>query len=220
MIRESEPERLLNRTRLCETLEATLEYVTSVLDQQDYCLIGTAAALLHGVPLPAGDIDFLIKRRAHVDAFAAALSRFPSLTPPTLLKDGGQYYAAYNVNGVKVEASTVEWQTESRYLETMGDGPWKRQTLLAVGPYRIPTVTIELRLATELRRNRPDRYDPILLWLRNHPCDIDLLNHAMTAQGIPPERQGSILSQIIPLPRSPLTRTEASRQNGNRNLGR
>lgn len=186
----------LDQPRLRETLEKVLEHAASHFEQVNYCLVGTAAAMLHGVPLSAGDVDFLMKERTHVDAFAVALSSFPALTPPTLLEGAKQYYAAYNVNAIKVEASTVEVTTDSVYIETFGDGPWKYQTLIAVGPYRVPTVALELRLATELLRNRPDRYEPMITWMKQNGCDADLLGHAMKARRLSPEIQHSILAQV------------------------
>jgi hypothetical protein len=38
----------------------------------DYHLVGTSAALLHGVVLPAADIDILVRKRSNVDAFGLA----------------------------------------------------------------------------------------------------------------------------------------------------
>jgi len=192
-IKPTEP---LGQPCLRETLEKVLEHTASHFEQVNYCLVGTAAAMLHGVPLSAGDVDFLMKERTHVDAFAVALSSFPALTPPTLLEEAKQYYAAYNVNGIQVEASTVEVTTDSVYIETYGDGPWKYQTLIAVGPYRVPTVALELRLATELLRNRPDRYEPMITWMKQNGCDADLLVHAMNARRLSPEIQHSILAQV------------------------
>jgi hypothetical protein len=187
------PTEPLDPLRLREMLELVLEHAESYVEWDDYCLVGTAASMLQGVPLSAGDVDFLMKERAHVDAFAMALSSFPVLTPPTLLEDAGQYYAAYHVNGIKVEASTVEGVTDSDYIETHGDGPWKHQTRITVGPYHVPTVALELRLATELLRNRPDRYGPMITWMERNGVDADLLSHAMNARGIPQEKQRRIL---------------------------
>lgn len=190
------PPEPLDQRRLRETLERVVERMASHIEPGNYCLIGTAAAMLHGVPLYAGDVDFLMKERAHVDGFAVALSSFPALTPPTLLEGASQYYAAYNVNGIQIEASTVEWSTESAYVETLGDGPWKHQTLIAVGPYRVPTVALELRLATELLRNRPDRYQPMIAWMKQNGCDADLLGHAMDAVRLSPDVRHSVLAQV------------------------
>jgi hypothetical protein len=197
-ILEPKPTGPLDVIRLRETLETVLGRMASALDQSGYCLIGTAAALLQGVPLFAGDVDFLMKRRADVDAFAGALSDFPALTPPTWLEAARQYYAAYSVNGIKVETSTVEWDTDSEYRETVGSGPWTYQNHITVGPYHVPTVVLELRLATELQRNRPDRYEPIITWMSQNGSNTDLLVCAIDAHGLPPEQQHHVLAQIAP----------------------
>jgi|LSQX01.1.fsa_nt_gb hypothetical protein len=63
-------------------------------------------------------------------------------------------------------ASKLEVAAESDCLEVSGPGPWIHYVGIEVGTYVLPTVKIELRLATELRRNREDRYGPILTgWL-------------------------------------------------------
>ncbi len=190
------PAGLLDPLRLRETLNRVLEHGSSHFERAHYCLIGTAAAVLHGVPLYAADVDLLMKQRTHVDAFAVALSSFPVLTPPTFLEGSKQYYAAFNVDGIQVEASTVEWTTDSAYIETLGDGPWRNRTLITVGPHRVPTIALELRLATELLRNRPDRYEPMMEWMKQNGCDADLLGHAMAARRLSPEIQNSILAQV------------------------
>ena len=43
----------------------------------------------------------------------------------------------------------------------------------------ISTVALELRLHTELHRNRPDRYEPILAYMAQHGCDRELLERCI-----------------------------------------
>jgi hypothetical protein len=56
-----------------------LDHAMPACAQIEYRLVGTGAALLHGVQLPAGDIDILVKEREDVDAFGSALSSFKCL---------------------------------------------------------------------------------------------------------------------------------------------
>ncbi|MGA4994966.1 hypothetical protein [Nonomuraea bangladeshensis] len=154
-----------------------------------YRVGGTGAALLQGVRLPVGDLDLLVARRKDVDAFAAALSSFPCLYTPSWLPESAQYFARYEVNGVHVEISTVERETDSDAMECIGRGPWQHYVLITCGPYRVPAVRLELRLATELLRDRPDRYEPLLDYLAEHGYDADLLDRAMTAHALPTERR-------------------------------
>ncbi|RAI45313.1 hypothetical protein CH341_04795 [Rhodoplanes roseus] len=162
-----------------------------------YRLIGTAAGLLRGVPLEPGDVDLLVTERAHVDTFARALRSYRCLASPTWLQSAGQYYAAFDVDGVKVEASTVEWPSDSAFVEAIGSGPWEYFSDIAAGDRLVAVVAIELRLATELRRDRRDRVDAIVRWIRYHGCDLQLLTHAMGARGIDTGTQSSVMAAIV-----------------------
>ncbi len=161
-----------------------------------YRLVGTAAALLRGVPLPAADIDILVRERADVDAFGAALAPFPCLFTPAWLPEARQYYANYDVQGVEVGISTVEVETEADTVETFGRGPWQHFDLLPVGPYSVPVVALELRLLTELFRDRPDRFTPIMGFLRERGADLKLIRRGLDRAGVPPERRDAVLSQF------------------------
>lgn len=115
---------LLNPSRLEATLIEAFGHAMPTCAHIEYRLVGTGAALLHGVPLPAGDIDLLVKERQSVDAFSSALSFFKCLTPPAYLADARQYFAEYEINNIAIGISTVEWQTESDGIECFGRGPW------------------------------------------------------------------------------------------------
>lgn len=191
------PNSLLDRSRLQETLMTVLDHTLPVYPDIQYRLVGTGAALLHGVQLPAGDVDLLVKERSDVDAFAAALSPFECLDPPAWLPEDDQYYANYLVNGVEVGISTVQVETDSDVIETFGSGPWERHyVLLPCGPYLVPTVALELRLITELYRDRPDRYKPIIQHLQVHGCDIDLVRRGLAVGRQPQAVQENVLSQL------------------------
>ncbi|GAA3126634.1 hypothetical protein ACFFR3_23555 [Nonomuraea salmonea] len=169
-------------TDVTSTMETILTALPTV---PPYRVGGTSAALLQGVHLPAGDIDVLVARRADVDTFAAALSPFPCPYPAAWLPETAQYFTRYEVNGVIVEISTVERETDSDGMECIGRGPWQHCVQVTCGAHRVPVVRLELRLATELARDRPDRYEPILGHLAAHGCDAALLRRALTANGVP-----------------------------------
>ena len=174
---------LLDRTALCRALTTLLNQVAATPATIEYRLIGTAAALLHGVTLPTRDVDILLKRREDVDAFGAALSRCTCLVTPVLLHGGRQYFARYDVDGVEVEFSTVEMETPSDLFEATGPGPWRHYAELYCGRHLVPTVALELRLLTELHRDRADRYQPIIDYLAAHGCDLDLVRRGLEASG-------------------------------------
>lgn len=167
------------------TLDRLRGVLTTVLDRvaadgpvPEFRLVGTAAALLQGVPLAAGDVDVLLAERAAVDRFAAGAEWLP---------EARQYFARIDVAGVDVEFSTVEWPVADDVHECAGPGPWRHHALIPVGGHLVPAVRLELRLVTELVRNRPDRYRPLLAHLRRHGADAALLEAAMIAREVDPE---------------------------------
>jgi hypothetical protein len=191
-----QPNPLLDQARLRETLTIMLDHAMPACAQTEYRLVGTGAALLHGVQLPAGDIDILVKEREDVDAFDSTLSSFNCLFAPTWLPDDDQYYANYKINGVEVGISTVEVETDSDAIETFGRGPWEHFSLIPCGSYAVPTVALEIRLATELYRKRSDRYNPIIQYMKANGCDVDLLRRAMEAARLPQAIQEDVLNQL------------------------
>jgi hypothetical protein len=197
-----DPQRLIDRPALLDVLSEILPRLQAVLGHSDYRLVGTAAALLHGCELPVGDVDFLMRDRHHVDAFADALSTHTCLVKPTFLQWSprpnvtGQYWCRYDVDGICVEASTVEVTTESDCIEVSGSGPWTHYVSIQVGACLVPTVRTELRLATELSRHRVQKYKPIVDWMTKNGCDLTLVKRAMSARGVPAERQHDVVSRL------------------------
>ena len=156
--------------------------------------------MLHGVSLPAADIDILVRERYGVDTFGSALSSFRCLEAPTWLAETRQYYGNYEVNGVEVGISTVEVASDADTIETFGRGPWEHFTLLACGRYAVPTVALELRLITELFRNRPDRYQPLIQFMQSHGCDLDYIRRGIVAAGLPQTMQDDVLNRLREAP--------------------
>jgi hypothetical protein len=191
--------RLKDVTSALETALTTLKAVGA---DPEYRLGGTSAALLQGVQLPVGDVDLLMARREDVDTVAAALSSFPCLYATSWLPESSQYFARYEVNRVPLEISTVEQETDSDGMECIGRGPWEHYVLVTCGSHRVPVVRLELRLATELLRDRPDRYDPLLGHLAAQGFDPDLLNRAMTARGLSVEKRRMVNDRLATATRS------------------
>lgn len=178
------------------TLDTALTALRAADADMAYRLGGTSAALLQGVHLPAGDIDLLVARREDVDTFAAALSSFPCLYATSWIPESLQYFTRYKVNGVDVEISTVEEQVDSDVIECVGRGPWEHYVLITCGSHRVPVIRLELRLATELLRDRPDRYEPLLDYMGTHGFDSDLLRRAMNARHLPAERRRLVRDRL------------------------
>lgn len=152
--------------------------------------------MLHGVSLPAADMDILVRERSHVDAFGSALSQFRCLAAPAWLAPSKQYYANYEVNGVEVGISTVEVASDADTVETFGRGPWEHFVLLRCGRYAVPTVALELRLITELFRNRPERYRALVRFMQSHGCDLDLIRRGMAAIRLPQAMQDDVFEKL------------------------
>jgi hypothetical protein len=187
---------MLSQQQLRETLVTVLDHSMPACAQIEYRLVGTGAALLQDVPLPTGDIDILVKERESVDAFGSALASFKCLFSPAWMPEARQYYADYEVNGVGVGISTVEVETESDGLECVWRGPWEHYVLVSCGPYTIPAVALELRLVSELLRDRPDRYTPLIQHMRVNGCDIECVCRGMEARGLPHALQEKVLGQL------------------------
>jgi hypothetical protein len=187
---------VLDQSYLRSILVAVFDHASPVLDQSKCRLVGTGAALLQGVQLPTRDVDLLMKEREDVDTLGSALSSFECLTPPTYLSEAKQYYANYEINGVEVGISTVEWETDSDGIECFGRGPWEHYILIPCGPYTVPTVTLELRLVSELLRDRPDRYTPLIEHMRVRGCDIELVRRGMAARGFSQDIQKEFLDRL------------------------
>lgn len=185
---------LLDRKRLEDTLVIVLDKVLSEAGDIEYRLLGTGAALLHGVDLPAGDIDILVKDREAVDVFSDALACFKCLYPPTFLEHAKQYYVEFEINGVDVGISTVEIETDLDWIETYGPGPWVHYVLLPCGSHMIPTVKLELRLITELYRDRQERYDPLIEYMKTRGYDAALLKRGI--RGLKKDVQEMVLSRL------------------------
>ncbi|MEU6713785.1 hypothetical protein ABZ897_20110 [Nonomuraea sp. NPDC046802] len=190
-----------------ETRSLSLADVTTALDMaldargaadtdMAYRVCGTSAALLQGVRLPVGDIDILLASREDVDTFAAALSSFPCLYTASWIPESSQYFTRFQVKGVQVELSTVERQADSDAMECLGSGPWQHHVLITCGSHHVPVVRLELRLVSELLRDRADRYDPLLDYLGTHGFDSDLLQRAMNAHHIPAHHQRLVQDRL------------------------
>jgi len=105
-----------------------------------------------------------------------------------------QYYAEFRINGVDVGISTVEIETDLDWIETYGSGPWVHYVLLPCGAYIVPTVRLELRLLTELYRDRPERYNPLIEFMKIDGCDATLLRRGI--KGLREDIQRMVLGRL------------------------
>jgi len=102
---------------------------------------------------------------------------------------------------VEVGISTVEVESEADTIETFGRGPWEHYVLLPCGPYAVPTVLLNLRLITEVYRNRPDRYGPLLRFMAARGCDLEFIIRGLRAVGVPEPLQDEVRLALENSPR-------------------
>ena len=175
---------MIQRSQIESVMSAILDGCGDSVADSDYRVVGTAAALLHGVHLPVADIDVLLRSRAGVDAFSAALGQYECLSPPKYLDCSRQYFASFKVQGIEIEFSTVEVNSESVTRECIGSGPWSHFVMARCGGRHVPIVALELRLLTELARGRADRYVPIWKFMQSRGYDRNFLARGLKERGI------------------------------------
>jgi len=138
--------------------------------------------------MPASDIDVLFRDREAIDAWVAALSGVVTVEDaPVWLGDAQQYLARLSVEGIAVELSTVEIDADTDTAECVGSGPWVHFDVVPCGVYGVPAVALELRLVTEMTRQRPDRFGPLVAYFRTPPCDLTLVERGLAAHSTPPD---------------------------------
>ena len=182
--------------RLLDVLTSVLDAAQDVLSSDRYRLVGTTASILHGAATASKGVDFLMRDRDGVDDLHLALSTFRIDTPPTYLADDEQYWASYFVDGVHVGVTTTEWKPEGSVIEASGEGPWQHFSIIPHGQHQVPTVKLELRLVTEIFRNRADRIEPLMAFMRQQGCDLNLVKQGLTERGIPAQHQTKVMAQL------------------------
>ena len=91
--------------------------------------------------------------------------------------------------------STVE-SPDSGPSECTGAGPWEHFDLTPLGGYLVPTVAMELRLVSELVRNRSDRIDPLVVFLRDRGYDSGLLERSIEHRSVAEEIRANVLAEL------------------------
>lgn len=166
--------------------QRVMEALLGVVPETEFRLVGTASCLLRGIDVAANDIDVLFRQRDTVDAWVASAAHLAAVhDAPRWLPDAAQYFARLDIDGVTVELSTVEIDAPTDTFECAGSGPWAHFDEVRCGEFGIRAVALELRLATDVARGRADRCEPIIGYLRAHPCDLALVERALVAHSIP-----------------------------------
>jgi hypothetical protein len=156
----------------------------------DWMLLGSAATALRGVAIVPGDIDIAVRTPDDVAHAAAVLPTppeppdstlwFSTPTQPTLQwGDAGERwtFGRWMIHDVKVELAHIDAPTAAELMvETRSPLVWhERQTLTCHG-HPVPTVPIEVQLATMMSRRQHARIDATIA---HTPLNLQLLRRAI-----------------------------------------
>jgi len=185
----------LSRARL----EGSLASVLTRAPEAEIRLVGTASSVVRGIELPANDIDILFRTRSGVDSWFGVLSAHLDVSDaPAWIAGANQYFARMHDGDVTIELSTVEIESDADTMECFGEGPWRYFDVVPCGARTVPAVATELRLITEVSRNRSDRYRPIVDHLRRVGCDAALIRRGLEHAGVAPDLALQIITALSP----------------------
>jgi hypothetical protein len=169
----------------------------------DWMLLGSAATALRGVAIVPGDIDIAVLAADDITHAATVLPTpaeppdpnlwFSALAQPALQwGDANErwYFGRWMIEDVKVELAHIDAPDVAELLvETRSPLVWsERQTLTCHG-HPVPTVPVEVQLATMIARRQAARIDATLA---HTPLDLQLLRRAIT------DKQSEIPDLTVP----------------------
>jgi hypothetical protein len=180
------------------SVERVLGPLLARVPMREMRLVGTASSVLRGIDVPAGDVDVLFRDRDGVDAWFSCLSGDVDVgTAPIWLPEACQYFARLVVDGVTIELSTVEIETDNDTTECFGTGPWQHFDVVPCAGESVPAVATELRLITEVARGRSGCYRrPLIDFLCADGCDRGLIRRGLSNIGASPEAISRIIDQL------------------------
>jgi len=74
--------------------------------------------------------------------------------------------------------------------------PWQHYVQIDFGKHTVPAVALELRLVSELIRDRPERYTPLIGYMRSHGTDLQLVQKSMSDRGVDLMLKQQIIDQL------------------------
>lgn len=176
----------------------------------EWMLLGSAATALRGVAIVPGDIDIALRTAEDV-ARAAFVLPTPEVSesadwvsttdrPALVFRDNGETwtFGRWFVDGVKVELANIDAPSVATLmLETRSPVVWPERERLTCRGHRIPTVPVEVQLATMVARGQVERIDATVAALSE--LRIDLLRRAISdrrAEGTTMEVPASLRSRL------------------------
>jgi hypothetical protein len=163
----------------------------------EWMLLGSAATALRGVAIVPGDIDIAIRAAEDVKRAATVLPTpenhepeidgtvdwISTVAQPALrFGDGGEQwtFGRWIVDGVKVELAHIDSPAEAALmLETRAPLVWDERETLSCDGQPVPTVPIEVQLATMVARQQDARIAATIA-----AVDVDRLNLPLLRRAI------------------------------------
>jgi hypothetical protein len=177
----------------------------------EWMLLGSAATALHGAAILPGDIDIAVLAADDVTRAATVLPTPDASEPvepdepsvwistaaePTLqFGDAGERwtFGRWIIHGVKVELAHIDAPAVAELMiETRASPVWhERQTLNCHGQ-PVPTVPIEVQLATMIARQQDTRIDATIAAIHRTPLNMPLLHRAIS------DKQSEVPGMTVP----------------------
>ncbi|GAB3811814.1 hypothetical protein [Kribbella italica] len=164
----------------------------------EWMLVGSAATALRGVGIVPGDIDIAVREAVDVEGAAAVLpmpdgplgeggdpADWVSTAPEPVLRFGHAMerwtFGKWMVGGVKVELAHIDApEVAGLMMETRAPLVWlERETVDCLGR-AVPTVPIEVQLATMVARRQDARLRATIAALDPAAVNVTLLRRAMS----------------------------------------
>lgn len=168
--------------------------------QVEWMLVGSAATALRGVPVEPGDLDILVRRAEDLDCIAAAMPSVADdrndVDPATFLSsqrrpvlvfgEGSWALGRWHLGDVMVEVAHIQSAPpqDSLLLETAGARIWGERDMVELEDVSIPTVPVEVQIATMTSRDQHERLRQTLRAVDASNLRIPLLSSALLDRGI------------------------------------
>jgi hypothetical protein len=162
----------------------------------EWMLLGSAATALRGAAIVPGDIDIAIRTTDDVTRAATVLPTptarveppdwFSTTAEPTLQwgdTNERWTFGLWIIAGIKVELAHIDAPAVADLMvETRGQLVWRERQTLTCHGQPIPTVPLEVQLATMLSRQQDARIDAAIATIDKTPLNAELLRQAIAAK--------------------------------------
>jgi hypothetical protein len=172
----------------------------------EWMLLGSAATALRGAAIIPGDIDIAIRTADDVTRAATVLPTptaraqpsdwFSTTAEPTRQwSDANERwtFGLWIIAGIKVELAHIDAPAVANLMvETRSPLVWRERQTLTCHGHPVPTVPLEVQLATMMSRRQDERIDATLAALDRIPLNAQLLRRAIT------DKQTEIADLAVP----------------------